>query len=260
MDAMADLTSAPPSPPETLARGYLKDSGLLQIRVNEAATLMQEKGIQPTVRRVRAALGGGSPNDLTPALKHWREAVFPALPRDVQAATSTGNAGTLPPQLADLAMELWQRATAAAVVELKGGAVARKVADQSEETYALRVQIASLRDQLQRESLAYGELRAQAARHEAMSREALARAQEAEARERGQLRDIGTAMQKIAELEAALALHRSKKQQAARPRKSTASKAVSSPRNRKNGAARRSSKSRGQSTVRRSRKSPRKPK
>jgi hypothetical protein len=225
---MADLTSETPPSTETLTRGYLKNSGLLQIRVNDAATLMQEKGIAPTVRRIRAALGGGSPNDLTPALKHWRDVIFPTLSQDVQGATSTTMVGAIPPQLADLVTELWQRATAAAMVELKGGALARAIADRSEETYALRVQIASLRDQLQRESLAYGELRAQSARHEAMSREALARAQDAETRERAQLRDIGTAKQRVAELKAALAVRPYAKHLAKRlekpPKKATPSK------------------------------------
>jgi Plasmid replication region DNA-binding N-term len=202
--SVTDLPLIGPPPPDTLTRGYLVRSGMMQVRVNEAATALQSRGLRPTVARIRAALGGGSPNDLAPALKHWREAVFPTLPTSVQGATTASSVGNIPPQVADLTMELWQRATAAAVVELKGGAAARMVADQSEESHALRAQIAALRDQLQRESLAYGELRAQAARHEAMARESQARALDAETRERGLLRDIGSAKQTIAQLNAAL--------------------------------------------------------
>ena len=258
---MTDLTSETPLATEKLARGYLVRSGMLQVRVSDAATALQSKGLKPTVAKIRAALGGGSPNDLTPALKHWREAVFPTLPTNVQATTSKAHVGTLPPQLADLAMEMWERDTAAAIVELKGGAGARQAADRSEETYALRVQIASLRDQLERESLAYGELRAQAARHEAMSREALARAQDAETRERSQLRDIGTAKQRVAELEAALALRPSKKWQARSPRKSPSPKTVGQ-RPTKTTSSSRASKPRGKPRARKAvkRKTPRKPK
>jgi len=152
---------------------------------------------------VRAALGGGSPNDLTPALKYWRERVLPTLPTRVRdAAGATPPA--IPPQIADLALEIWQRATAAAVVELKGGPTARQVEERTEEVHGLRDQVTALRNQLERESLAYGELRAQAARHEALAREALSRAHAAEERQRDLARDLGSARQRIAELEAAL--------------------------------------------------------
>jgi hypothetical protein len=63
-----------------------------------------------------------------------------------------------------------------------------------------------LRDQLDRESIAFGELRAQSARHEAIARATLARIDELETRERKHLRDFGTAHQRIAELEATIEL------------------------------------------------------
>ena len=110
----------------------------------------------------------------------------------------------IPVQIADLAHELWQRAQAAVVLELKGGAAARQAVMRTEETQSLRNQVAGLRDQLQRESLAFGELRAQAARHEAIARDALTRIDEADTRERKLLRDLGALRQRIAELEATL--------------------------------------------------------
>jgi len=171
----------------------------LQERVNAAAKALYEQGIRPTVARVRAALGGGSPNDLTPAVKHWREAVLPRLP--VAQDRSSGRPA-LPLQVADLVYELWQRATAAALVEVRGGPTTREVAARTGEAQGLRQQISALRDQLQRESLAYGELRAQAARHEAIARDALVRANEGESRERELLRTLGELRQRVAELEA----------------------------------------------------------
>jgi hypothetical protein len=178
---------------------YTARSEVLQRRVDAAAHAMTERGIRPTVTRIRAALGGGSPNDLAPALKHWKEAFGSTM----QRGEGDGDAlPRIPIQIADLAHELWQRANAAAAIELKGGSGARATAIRTEEVESFRAQVSGLRDQLQRESLAYGELRAQAARYEAMAHNALTRADEAEVRERKRLRDLGSARQRIAELEA----------------------------------------------------------
>jgi hypothetical protein len=65
------------------------------------------------------------------------------------------------------------RAFLLASAELKGGLVARRVISRSEEAELLCEQVKALRDQLQRELLAYGELRAQGARHEAIAKSAL---------------------------------------------------------------------------------------
>jgi hypothetical protein len=172
----------------------------LNARVAAAARALTDRGIPPTVTRIRAALGGGSPNDLAPALKQWKATFAPAL---------ASRAAPLPVQIADLAHELWQRATVAASVELKGGAAARQVATRGGEADALRHQVTTLRDQLERESIAFGELRAQSARHEAIARATLARIDELETRERKHLRDLGAAQQRIAELEATIEHHKS---------------------------------------------------
>jgi hypothetical protein len=188
--------SAAPSPGT-----YFSRVEALQLRVNEAARALHERGVRPTVARVRAALGGGSPNDLAPALRHWKESVLPTLaPRGGGGTTETLAPLVMPALIADLTHELWHRATAAAVVELKGGRTASHVAARSEEAQSLRNQVSALRDQLQRDALAYGELRAQSARHEAIAREALGRAREAEGRERDLLRELGDAQQRVAEL------------------------------------------------------------
>ena len=181
---------------------YATRQAALETRVADAAKVLQEQGIHPTVTRIRAALGGGSPNDIAPALKHWRDSILPTLPAHLRNASNEKGKTTSPPQIADLVHELWQRATAAALVEVRGGATARQIAARTEEAQSLRTQLATLRDQFQREALAYGELRARAARYEAMAREALARGDASEARERNLLRDLGTAQQRIIELEA----------------------------------------------------------
>jgi hypothetical protein len=171
----------------------------LQARVNAAALALHERNVRPTVARIRAALGGGSPNELAPALRHWKDEVLPTL------APQAGESGSrVPPQIADIVQELWTRATAAAMVEVKGGDAARQSIARSEDVQALRDQVASLRDQLQRDAIAYGELRAQSARHEAIAREALGRVREAEERERKLLYQLGEAKQAAAELSATI--------------------------------------------------------
>jgi len=167
--------------------------------VNAAALALHERNVRPTVARIRAALGGGSPNELAPALRHWKDEVLPTL------APQAGESGSrVPPQIADIVQELWTRATAAAMVEVKGGDAARQSIARSEDVQALRDQVASLRDQLQRDAIAYGELRAQSARHEAIAREALGRVREAEERERKLLYQLGEAKQAAAELSATI--------------------------------------------------------
>lgn len=181
--------------------GYAARSEALQHRVGAAAQSLTDRGIRPTVTRIRAALGGGSPNDLAPALKRWRESFGSAV---ALGAAERDALPRIPVQIADLAHELWQRANAAAAVEIAGGSGARASAIRTEELESLRGQVRGLRDQLQRESLAFGELRAQAARYEAMAHNALARVEETEARERKHLRDLGAARQRMAELEATI--------------------------------------------------------
>jgi hypothetical protein len=189
---MAERSSEPDSP-------FQSRLAALQARVNAAALALHERNVRPTVARIRAALGGGSPNELAPALRHWKDQVLPTL-----APQADESGSRVPPQIADIVQELWTRATAAATVELKGGDAARRSIARSEDVQALREQVASLRDQLQRDAIAYGELRAQSARHEAIAREALGRVREAEERERKLLYQLGEAKQNAAELAATI--------------------------------------------------------
>jgi chromosome segregation ATPase len=146
-----------------------------------------------------AALGGGSPNDLAPALKSWKESFHPT---SYSTDRLSPPSQRIPAPIADLAHEIWQRASSAAVVERKGSGAARALAMRTEEAQSLKTQVTSLRDQLQHESIALGELRAQAARHEAVARDALARLEASEARERRALRDLGSARERLSEWEA----------------------------------------------------------
>jgi hypothetical protein len=106
-----------------------------------------------------------------PALKLWKASFTPDL-------TDPRADAPLPVQFADLAHELWQRATVATAVNLKGGPAAREIAMRSGEAEALRQQVTKFRNQLERESIAFGELRAQSLRHYAIARATLARIDE----------------------------------------------------------------------------------
>jgi len=173
---------------------YAARQEALARRVAEAAQAISAQNLRPTVARVRAALGGGSPNDLAPALKSWKASAAGAKP---SLATPS-----MPVPIADLAQELWARATVAATVALRNSPAAQLANTQNQETDSLREQVNHLRAELEREVVMYGELRAQGARHEAIARDALARLSASEARERKYLRELGGARQLIAELEA----------------------------------------------------------
>ena len=225
---------SPAEPASTSENDYFSRREALRRRVSEAARALSDRGIAPTVARVRAALGGGSPNDLAPALKQWKESFAVVVRPGNRTDTSA-----IPVPIADLAHELWQRATVAAAVELKGGPTAQALNARTEEAESLRQQVAALRHQLERESVMYGELRAQAARHEAIARDALARLEESEARERKHLRDVGSARQRIAELEATITQRRERSRNPAR-RSRPAKKASSAPKRHKAAATERS--------------------
>ncbi len=177
-DEPIPIDETPPGPFKTRIEA-------LQVRVNRAALALHERNVRPTVQRIRTALGGGSPNDLAPALKQWREEVLPTL------KTAEDTPVGVPPLIADIVRELWTRALAAAAVEAVGGAKARRAIAQSEEVSALRGEIERLRDQLEREQQLVGELRAARSRSEAIMKDALARLDEAEKRDRRSQLRIG---------------------------------------------------------------------
>lgn len=200
---------SPAPPPDAPPSRFEQRAKRLQERVTDAANAMQAQGIAPTVARLRAALGGGSPNDLAPALKAWRLATGAST---VDGRTASARPGSgVPTVIADLVSELWSRAQSAAALDTRSGSEALGRIERTAEARMLRNQIDELRQQIERDAQAYGELKAQAARHEAIAREALDRARLAETRERALLREIGTARARIAELETAAELQKARR-------------------------------------------------
>lgn len=96
----------------------------------------------------------------------------------------------------------------------------------------------SLRRELERESILYGELRAQAACHEAIARDALARLEASEARERKHLRDLGSAREHVAELAATLGQLRARPAAPRAPRGHQQSRSLANAKTRRPRAAR----------------------
>lgn len=176
----------------------------LQARVQAAAQALLQQGIRPTVSRLRVALGGGSPNELAPALKAWRASEAAS---SEQAATASG-ARTVPAPIADLARELWTRAVAAATVDNRSGETALALVARSQDVELLRQQLAALQAQSDRDAAASGELRALCSRLDATARDALRRLQRAEQRHRQVLDQLAEARLRIVELEAATAVAR----------------------------------------------------
>src|SRR5579871_5557866 len=111
---MENSSSSAGLPPD-LSLGNSRAGRTLQERVTAAAEALLEQGLKPTVTRVRAAMGGGSPNDIAPALKHWKDVVLPAQGRT--AALEPEQVG-IPPIVADVVRELWSRALAEASAEI----------------------------------------------------------------------------------------------------------------------------------------------
>jgi hypothetical protein len=108
--------------PNAAAEAFYAEAAL-RLRVGQAAQVLREQGINPTVARIRQALGGGSPNDLAPALRSWREGLPAGDPARSAAIQQHGgkSAAAIPPVVTDIARELWQSALAAAALELKYG-------------------------------------------------------------------------------------------------------------------------------------------
>ena len=207
--------------PSNQGSGTFLTSRLEQLahRVTDAARSLLSRGEEPTARAVRRALRGGSPNEIGPLLRAWRESA-----EGRAAWRSIGAGSPLPSEVADLCAELWQRASIAAQLEASDSV-------RSVESESTQSQLKALRDQLHRELVNYGELRAQSARHEASARSLASQLEGAERRERGHLRDLGEARARIAELEATVDQPKAKTQspRAARPKRAPPGRAKPVP-------------------------------
>jgi chromosome segregation ATPase len=84
--------------------------GVTQEDVNEAIEVLLRNGERPTIERVRATLGTGSPNTLTRLLDVW----WRGLGARLDARRAVEALPGLPAEVADLAQGLWRSALSAA--------------------------------------------------------------------------------------------------------------------------------------------------
>lgn len=87
-------------------------NALTETDVASAADRILRKGQRPTIERLRAELGRGSPNALGPWLDLWYKGL--ALRLDPEPQRATGSDGAFPPQLQELLAGVWQAAMAQA--------------------------------------------------------------------------------------------------------------------------------------------------
>ncbi len=90
------------------------------------------------------------------------------------------------------------------LTEIRGGSARQQEVAQDQQVKLLSQEIAILRDRLRREAQAYGELRAQSARHEVIAKDALSRATNLEARLVLAQQSLGSTEAQMVELEARL--------------------------------------------------------
>jgi hypothetical protein len=101
--------------------------GITQLQVDVAADALLQRGERPTIEKVRAELGTGSPNTLTRLLEAWWAGLSERL-----AAQARANVPGLPESVQRAIMTLWSEATLAArivaqaeIAERESQAIAR---------------------------------------------------------------------------------------------------------------------------------------
>jgi len=157
-------------------------SGAHPKRVREAAEALLNKGLRPTIQRIRAMLGGGSPNVIAPILKEWRETLSPEQQLRLPLSELQGQRPEIPIVISDLVAELWKRAVVFATIECEGSPRALQFATLNEETELLRSGNRALMDQLESDRKENLSLREQLSQLQAIVKAALDRARASEER------------------------------------------------------------------------------
>jgi hypothetical protein len=151
-------------------------------RIREAAEALLDRGLRPTIQRVRAMLGGGSPNVIAPILKEWRETLTPEQQLKLPLAETSSHRTELPLVISDLAAELWKRAIVFATIECEGAPQALQLATMNEEAEQLRSQNEALLDQLEDRANEIVQIREQLAQLQATAKAAIERVSSSERR------------------------------------------------------------------------------
>lgn len=173
-------------------------SGAHPSRVREAAEALLNRGMRPTVQRVRAMLGGGSPNVIAPILKDWRDTLTPEQQLRLPLTEIQNQRSELPLIISDLAAELWKRAIVFATIECRGSPQALQLATLTEEGEQLRTHNRSLIDAVEKAVNENLSLREQLAQLQAVAAIAMERASTCEKSCADAKNELRNSKQKIA--------------------------------------------------------------
>src|SRR5260221_7936201 len=100
--------------------------GVTQERVNNAADALLQRGERPTIEKVRAELGTGSPNTLMRLIDVWWTGLAERL-----AAQARADLPGIPEPVQSAMMTLWSEAVVASRAEASAGtSAAREALDQ----------------------------------------------------------------------------------------------------------------------------------
>lgn len=156
--------------------------GITETDVHTAADALVAAGERPTVERIRAHLGTGSPNTVTRWLETWWQSLGVRLAGHADKVALP----EAPAAVAALATQLWEQALAAAQQQ------AQAALDAERSTLAQdQVQLADERAQLGRQLQAYQAATAQAQREHALAEIRLTDAERLSTLQAEQLADLG---------------------------------------------------------------------
>lgn len=201
----------------------------LQSRVDAAAEKLTTRGVKPTVERIRVEIGGGSPNAVAPALRHWRLRRDRALGRapDVIPSAVLDAARAL----YGAAIEAAARAAGTSQTELasqleaeraKSATLAAELKHARRELETLRTERASLFE-------AAGHTHAELVQAQALATHCVAEARDVRARLDESQRHLGEARARIAVLESERARATASARPAGRAPKSKAARRAKRP-------------------------------
>ena len=155
--------------------------GITQDQVNAAIDALVVAGERPTIERVRAALGTGSPNTLTRMLDTWWAALGDRLSLQRQKVAMPD----APCEVSALASQLWEQALRSACVEAHNALEGERARMESD-----RVQLATERVQIQQAIATQSLVVAAAEQAQTLAETRLADAQQLAERHGQQLVDV----------------------------------------------------------------------
>jgi hypothetical protein len=161
-----------------MRRGKL---GIHPRQIRETADALLQRGIRPTVQRIRQMIGG-SPNTIAPVLREWRETLTPEQQLHLPLSDADEQGPEAPSMLSDLLAEIWQRAVVFATIECKGSPRALQLRTLDGEAEQLRMTNRHLLDRLERETNENAHLKIQLADSQAMVKSALEHVEVSESR------------------------------------------------------------------------------